>query len=388
MDGRREDVDWLRIGAVWLLIPFHAAMVFNPAPFYHVRNAEVSMVMLVLAGAISLWHMPLLFLLAGWSLHASLARRSPRAVLRERAARLVVPLACGTVLYGPMIKYLELRGGQDLGLHGLRVRPALAETYRAVIPEPIAEMPPFDESFWTFLPTFFTDLGRFTWSHLWFLAYLFTFTALYLPALAALARRPVRSRAVPAWCVYAPLAALVPIQVVLRPRWPGVQNLVDDWANFAYYTTFLLVGFLLARDAGFERAVQGEARRAAGLAAAALVVLLLGVAGVVRSPSVVLATTAVAGWCMIVVLLGFAAARLRRPARALPYLREAAMPVYVLHQPAVVLLAWLVVALPLGIATKFVLLTVGAAAATAAAYELLVRRSAPLRVAHGMKSPS
>ena len=40
---------------------------------------------------------------------------------------------------------------------------------------------------------------------------------------------------------------LVVIQLLLRERWPGVQNLYDDWANFAYYTTYLFAGFLLAK---------------------------------------------------------------------------------------------------------------------------------------------
>src|SRR5262245_2967166 len=69
---RRVDVDWLRVFATYLLFPFHAAMVFNPAPFYHVRNADLSMGMLVFTGFVSLWHMPLFFLLAGWSIVASL----------------------------------------------------------------------------------------------------------------------------------------------------------------------------------------------------------------------------------------------------------------------------------------------------------------------------
>jgi len=385
---RRNDVDWLRIGAVLLLIPFHAAMVFNPAPFYHVRNADVSIVMLVFAGFVSLWHMPLLFLLAGWSLQASLTRRSPRGILRERTTRLLIPLVCGVLLYGPWIKFLELRGGQDFNAHGLRVRADLVETYRSVIDVTLPEMPPFHESFGSFLPTFFTSLERFTWSHLWFIAYLLTFTVLYLPALVALARRPVPDRPVPTWTVYAPLAALVPIQVLLRPHWPGVQNLYDDWANFAYYTTFLLVGFLLARDAAFERAVHAEGRRALGMATVALVVLILGLARAIDSPSVILAATAVAGWGIIVAILGFASVGLQRGTHALPYLREAAMPVYVLHQPVLVLLASVVVVLPLGIPAKFGMLVAAATILTATVYELLIRRVGLLRIAHGMRRTS
>ena len=62
---RRPDIDWLRILATYLLFVFHGAMIFNPAPFFHVRNAETSIFMFIFAGFISLWHMPLFFLVGG-----------------------------------------------------------------------------------------------------------------------------------------------------------------------------------------------------------------------------------------------------------------------------------------------------------------------------------
>jgi len=386
MTTRRSDVDWLRIAAVWLLIPFHAAMIFNPAPFYHVRNEEVTIGMLVFAGAISLWHMPLLFLLAGWSLYASLERRSTGALVRERLARLLVPLVCGVLLYGPAIKYAELRGGQDFNFYGLHVTADVAESLRDVIDRPIPVMPAFTESFGEFLPSFFTRLDRFTWSHLWFLAYLLTFTMLYLPLLRRLATR-APGRAKP-WHVWLPLGLLVPIQIFLRPHWPGVQNLIDDWANFAYYTTYLVVGFLFAHNRELERMAHGERRRAGLVALGSLGLLLAGVVGLVPWPPVILAGTAVAGWSMIVWMLGWANEALRSEARGLSYLREASMPVYVLHQAAVVLVGAWVVRMPIGIAPKFLVVCVGAAVLTLATYELLVRRLPMLRLAHGMRAES
>src|SRR5262245_37882424 len=93
---RRPDIDWLRVAATWLLFVFHAAKVFDPAPFFHIRNPETSLGMLVLAGFIGLWHMPLFFLLAGWSIPGSLGARGAQGFLRERVSRLLVPLVAGT----------------------------------------------------------------------------------------------------------------------------------------------------------------------------------------------------------------------------------------------------------------------------------------------------
>src|SRR5512139_2173478 len=287
---RRYDIDWLRVLATYLLLLFHTGMVFNPAPFYHIRNADVSFTFLILCGFISLWHMPLFFLLAGWSAFSSLSLRGTAGFIRERFFRLFVPLVAGCVLLMPAIKYFELSSGLDANYTGLYVAPKLQEGFRQVIPSGLPPAGPFDLSFLQFLPTFFTHLTRFTWAHLWFVAYLLTFTLLYLPLLVRIraSRREFEGPTSPIW-VYAPLLPLAIIQVTMRERWPGLQNLVDDWANFAYYSTYLVAGFLLARFAALETAVHREWRRALTIALAATLVLLLGVLRAFSSPTVLLA---------------------------------------------------------------------------------------------------
>ncbi|HJQ85372.1 MAG TPA: acyltransferase family protein [Candidatus Binatia bacterium] len=386
MDGtRRPDIDWLRVGATYLLFLFHVGKVFDPAPFYHVRNAELSFAMLVACGFVSLWHMPLFFLLAGWSAAASLRARGARAFLRERGRRLAIPLVAGCVLLAPAIKYVELRSGLDLDHAGLRVAPALQEGFRSVIPGGLPTAAPFDECFLTFLPTFFTRLDRFSWSHLWFVAYLLTLTLVYLPLFAWLLahrdRFAFRGRLV----VYLPILPLAAIQLTMRARWPGIQNLYDDWANVAYYSVFLVAGFLVACQPALERAVHDEWRRSLAVAVAATLVLFAAVLGVTSSPAVLLAGSAVAGWCFVVALLGIARRFATVSGPALAYLSESAFPVYVLHQAAIALPGSLVVGLALGIATKFVLLLLLSVALTMATYHWLVRPFGVGRFLLGMK---
>jgi uncharacterized protein (DUF2147 family) len=383
--ARRHDLDWLRVAATYLLFVFHTGMVFNPAPFYHVRNPDLSFGFLVLCGFVSLWHMPLFFLLAGWSAYASLQARGGRGFLRERILRLWIPLGMGCVLLMPPIKYVELASGLDLSHTGLRVAPELQESFRSIVPTGLGTAPPFAEGFLEFLPTFFTRLDRFTWAHLWFVAYLLTFTLLYYPLFAWLRRAGRGFAAGRAAWVYLPILPLALIQVTLRPRWPGIQNLYDDWANVAYYSTYLLAGFLLARFPPLEQALHREGRRALAIGLGAAAILLLAVLGLVTSQAVVLAASAVAGWCLVVALLGVADARLRRPTPALRYLTESAFPVYLLHQSAIVLLGCLVVRLPLGIAPKFVILLVASVAATLTVYHFGVRPFAVPRFLCGMR---
>ena len=382
--ARRPDIDWLRIVATWLLFVFHTAKVFDPAPFFHIRNPETSIVMMILAGFIGLWHMPLFFLLAGWSIPRSLGARGTSGFVRERVARLVVPLVAGSNCFGPIMKYLELSSGLELSATGLRVSPQLQESFRQVIPQGLGVAPPFTESFLDFLPSFFTQLGRFTWGHLWFLAYLFTLTLVWLPLFRALLGRRPADRMSSAW-VWAPVAPLVLIQLILRPFWPGIQNLYDDWANVAYYSTYLICGFLLAWSPALAAAVSAAWRRALVIAAAATLVLLLLVLGAPLGPMVALAGTAVAGWGWNLALLGATREYVRRPAPA--YLIESALPIYILHQPAIIVVGYfLVLPLGLGVWPKFVLLLLGSIGVTLAVYHLLVRPFAVPRVLLGMKA--
>jgi uncharacterized protein (DUF2147 family)/surface polysaccharide O-acyltransferase-like enzyme len=386
-NDRRHDIDWLRVSATYLLLLFHVGMVFNPAPFFHIRNADQSFVMLIVCGFISLWHMPLFFLLAGWSAFSSLSSRGTNGFLRERFFRLFVPLVAGCVLLMPAIKYLELSNGLDANYTGLYVAPSLQEGFRQLIPAGLPVAAAFDESFTEFLPTFFTRLSRFTWAHLWFVAYLLTFTLLYLPLFRRMRDSRARfERGVQALLVYAPILPLAIVQVTMRERWPGLQNLIDDWANFAYYSTYLIAGFALARWPALEEAVHREHKRALAIALAATSVLLLGVLGAFSSPAILLANTAIAGWCFVIALLGWARRKLSFTTPTLGYLAESAFPVYLLHQWAIVVPGYFLIRLPLELWTKFFLLLGVATATTLATYHLLVRPFSVPRFLCGMKT--
>jgi uncharacterized protein (DUF2147 family) len=166
----------------------------------------------------------------------------------------------------------------------------------------------------------------------------------------------------------------------------GLQNLIDDWANFSYYSTFLLCGFVLARFPALEAVAHGERKRALSIAFAATVLLLLAVLGVFASPTVILTLTAVAGWCFVLAFLGFARQRLSYSRPALDYLTESALPVYLLHQSAIVVPGYFLIQLPLGPLTKFTLLLAVSTTATLGVYHLLVRPFAIPRFLCGMKA--
>lgn len=359
---RRWDVDWLRIVATLLLLPFHAGKAFDVAPYYHVKVATPSETVGLFTGFVHLFHMPLFFTIAGWALAGSVLRREFRPLVAERSRRLLLPLVVGCVTFGPFIGWVQYR---DID-HGR-------------------------ESFVEFLPSFFTSMQRFTWSHLWFLAYLFAFTVLYAPLMRRAGRVIERwsvDRLTIVWLVVVPLAF---VQICLRGRWPGFQNLYDDWANFTYYSLFLWAGFLLARVRGAEATVERARKTLLGVGlAAAAPLAVLGDASPGFTPEWVVAQSLIAlsavglvggGW-------GYARRHWNADNAARRYLADAAFPVYVLHQPVVVALALIVVHGAVATSLGLPALVLSAAVVTFATYELAVRRSATVQYALGITGGS
>jgi len=104
--SRRRDIDWLRIGATFLLFPFHSARLFDHQP-WHVKSPDAAAGFDLFVWLIHQFHMPLFFALAGWSLERALHVRTEDEIRRERYARLLVPFLVGVALLSPPQAYLE-----------------------------------------------------------------------------------------------------------------------------------------------------------------------------------------------------------------------------------------------------------------------------------------
>jgi glucan biosynthesis protein C len=311
------------------------------------------------------FHMPLFFVLAGWSIARSLERRPPADVRRERYARLLVPLLAGVALLSPPQAYVEAI--TQRGFHG---------------------------SFLEYLPRFFGSLEHFSWHHFWFLVYLFTFTMLYLPLFGRLARARLALDAPGPRLLYLAVVPFAAVQLALRWRWPGFQNLYDDWANFVWYSLFFIAGFLVGRSPALEALIHRERRRAAAVFVVAILAMLPILATleeriVTPGPGYLLywPLNAAAGVCGVAAILGFGARLAAVDGPAFRYLREAALPVYALHQTVIVVLGYGIVnaAAPLGV--RYVALLGASVVVTLALYHFAVRGVRPVAVLFGMKLP-
>lgn len=363
MNDRRYDIDWLRIFATYLLFPFHVGKVFDVPPYYHIKNATLSDGLGVLTSYIHLWHMPLFFLLAGWSLHASLSLRGPWAVMGERFKRIFIPFLFGCLTLCVGLGYIE---------HIL--------------------MKHVQMSFLDFIPRFFTSLDYFTWGHLWFLIYLFTFTLLYFPLFWRLARKPASSAPVNSWLLYLPIPVMMFLQITLRIWWPGYQNLVSDWGNFTYYSIFMWLGFLLGRRPALREAISREWKRAGVIALVSSAVFIYfeinDPESDVAEHLLYFSLGTIVGYTAIMAILGWAYDHLRFRNTALDYLAESALPVYILHQGGIVFPGWFIIQMGAPIIVKYPLLLVTAVTVTVLAYHFVIRSINPLRFLFGMKPKS
>lgn len=372
MHTRRNDIDWLRIFAVLLLFSFHTAMIFDGGRYY-VVNVPPSPVAGAFGEIVHQWHMPLFFLLAGMSTCLALGFRSGGDYLKERFKRLLIPLTFGTLVIVPPQVYIALRD------HG-----------------------GYEGSFFAFYPKFFNGVapsGNFEWGHLWFLAYLLVYSLLALPVflwlrgaagqrvttrLAALCDRP--------GALFLFALPLFLVEGTLRPRWPGWQNLVDDWANFFWYLLYFGYGYLICTNERFKQAIDKHLKLAATVVLSVLFMYAgtkaLGVEvkwGYTWDGVLLQFVRAVFSWAWLLMFLGLGQRYLNCGGKVLAYAREAAYPVYILHQTVLVWIGFYVVRWPLGTPAKFAIINISALLTTLLVYDLAVRRANPVRFLFGMK---
>ncbi len=375
--ARAHYVDWLRVIAVLLLIPYHTARVFDIWDSFYAKNAELSGVLTYAVVAfLNIWQIPLLFLLAGAAAWFALGRRTPGQFLQERGRRLLLPLAFGLFVIVPPQAYLAR----------------------------LQYIQGYSDSYPRFLLDYFRvrgDLtgysGLFTPGHLWFVGYLLVIS-LAAPPLVLLAKQPSIRR----WgsSVAGLIAARPRIGTVLVLAAPVVPLFFAgalpafSGKNLFVDLTLFVLGFVLVADSRLVDAVEGSRLAALVLAlAGATAVIALEITsfqapkyslGDVLSYLLNTWTT----WLYLVALLGFGRHYLSSGSRLLGYANEAAYPFYILHQTAIVLVAHFVVLSPASVAVKFVAIAFFSLAATLASYDLLVRRVGALRFLFGVKPRS
>ncbi|MBN8816682.1 MAG: acyltransferase [Sphingomonas sp.] len=369
---RHYGMDWLRIGAFAVLILYHTAMVFTPWGF-HVKTAQPVDGLAVAMLITNPWRLMLLFVVSGYASRALFAKSGGVGrFMTSRASRLLIPLLFGVVVMVPPQSWVELvtQHGytRDFGYFLLHDYFAFAAIDGVGLP---------------------------TWNHLWFVGYLFTYTAAL--SLLLVLPRPARLQAwfdaaFGGWrALLIPAVYLVLSQVVFFHRWSDSQDLIHDGvAHLAYFPAFLF-GFGLARSKPVMAGLVRWWKPAAALAVASYAVgagVELTYPGDLYPPQwlgeIMLVAHQLQSWSAVAALIGLAERYLNRDAAIRPMLTEAVFPFYLIHQTVIVLGEFALKPLGIGAAAEFAIL-VPATVAGCWAFYLIGREMNWLRPLIGLR---
>ncbi len=383
MGPRKYFLDWLRVIAFGLLILYHVGCLYATWP-YNLQSPRNGSGIEWLLLALTPWRMALLFLISGVASRYLLVKLGPGGLALDRLRRLLPVLLFAMFVVIPPQTYVELL---DKGLTHQDYLHFWLFSYLAADQTLVA---PLHKT----MPTY---------DHLWFLVYLLIY-ALVLAFVAGVAgflggvfgvqrRSPVDRWRLPLWLLLtAPALWLIGAIFVMeriRPAtyWPG-----NDWGSHLKWAGMFATGVLLAVHDEYWDWVR---RRRLALALVAVLFLVLqsinravwltGLADPVWSAALWSIASGLYAWTIIGALAGYAGRYLNHPSALLSHLNEAILPVYVLHQPILLVAAYLMFPLRLPLTEEAAVLIAVTAFGSLAVYEIAIRPLAVTRFLFGLK---
>jgi len=366
--SRKYYLDWLRVAAFGLLIPFHVGMLYA-SWFYPLKSPRLVPAVEWVLMLSTPWRLALIFLVAGVASRHLIVKLGPGGFARDRLRRLLP-----VILFGMLVVNAPQTWIVALARHMT------------------------DVDFWTFWPAYLhNDHSVFKppgmpmprWDHIWFLLYLLPYGLVFALAWKLKLRPPK----LPVWLLLSlPALWLVLTGFLIERVWPRTDTVFNDWGAHLEWAGLFATGVMLAPRSDAWRWMQDNRRSLAAVAGVLGVCLLADHALYVRG---MLAESlswisyyligGLYGWIVILALCGFAQTYLKHPSAALTYLNTAILPVYVLHQPVMFAVAYNLFPLGLPLGLEAVILTLATFGGSLAIYHFAIRPVGLIRVMFGLK---
>jgi surface polysaccharide O-acyltransferase-like enzyme len=184
---------------------------------------------------------------------------------------------------------------------------------------------------------------------------------------------------------------LLVVRLGLQPFFPHYGN----WANFCFLLFFFILGYLLFADKRFAQAVRRDwpimlTLGIAAFLALAAITMATGELDIEAAPRTALdfvwwALFTVCSWCWTAFMLFVGMRFLNFGNKWLQYGQEALLPFFVIHEPAIIVIAYFVVQWDASLLPKLLALVLSAFAVSLGLYQFAIRRIGPLRAMFGMK---
>jgi hypothetical protein len=379
---RRHDIDALRCLAFALLILYHWCMLYVGGDDWdwHLKSTHLGEWLQLPMLFVNRWRMDLIFLISGLSVSFLLRDSGVGRFVASRSWRLLLPLVFGCLVVVPIQPYAQ---GVANGLVEPGFGRFLMRYFSHGQPWPAGAFDGWEHGF--------------TWNHLWYLAYLWTYTialALLLPLLRSRAGQRLRGALVGlrGWkLLVLPAIPLAMATIALQPFFEDTGDLVHDWYRHAIYFTAFLYGYWIGTDRGLWEELVRLRRHSLAimLGLFSIYIVLARILPDEISDSMQALVWTLRNlyiWAALSTILGWAHLLLNRPLRWLPWANEALYPWYVLHQSLIVLCAYWLLPLHLNAWIEPSLVLAGTIAGCWALHEFVIRRSAMLRPCFGLKS--
>lgn len=377
MRERRHDIDWLRVIIILLVLIFHTALMFTNVGF-HLNNEDKSFSLMILAGWLDSWFMPLFFLIAGFSNYFNLNKRSIRDYIINRTYRILIPVYITglffilfSVFYFEAYTYYNFRGSL------IDLIPIYFERFRIFnVASPAGLIPlPYP-------------------SHMWFLQFLILISIISIP-LIKVAESKIGKKVIQFITngkrIYIFLVPLFIIRVTLRSFFEGEHN----WADFVEFVIYYLIGYIFASNPSFKKRIEQKSisHLILGLLAFGfghgLIMQLWGYnypSGEGFSLKYVSFQFffTICRYSWILFMLSIASKYLNFTNKILMYCKEAVFPFYIIHKTVMLSIAWFILSLSLGVFTKFISIIILSLVGIMLIYEFIIRRFNVLRILCGM----
>ena len=379
---RRYDLDWIRVGAFFLLILYHVGMFYVPWE-WHVKSPRPVEALEPFMLLTNPWRLTLLFLVSGAATRFMADKVSVGKLTGARVARLLPPLVFAMIVIVPpqsyyqVVEYIAAHPGTSLTVDNFWVRYMTASGHWCS-PDGCLITP--------------------TYNHMWFVAYLFVYTLVLAGLLLvwrrlgehvqAGAERVLNRLGLLVW----PVLFLGLLRATLYVRYGETHALVGDHYVHAVSFSAFLLGFGLAKSDVLRQRLTAARWPALALAIAAYAgwatfVWIYRGDTPIPSPELKLVMRFVQpaqAWCAIVAILGFGAKHLNRGGPTLRYLTLGVFPFYLVHQTLIVVAAHHLAKLGLPRPLEALILIASTFAGCFATYEI-ARRIPGVRMLFGLK---
>lgn len=367
---RRADVDHLRVLALALLIIYHVLLIYTGREFWRVSSEHHGYWADYLLNVLTPWRMSLVFLIGGIAVRFMLSRPSFGAFVQERAARLLTAFVFAVIVLVPPQRFVrldELGAGANQDYFGYLIHEA-----------------PFAVSFFgVHVPQF---------AHAWFLPYLFIYSTLIgalwwgAPKLFAAIQSGIARVHVGIW-IGVTMAWFTFLEIK-RIQTAGDHLFFSDTQAHLKFLPLFVFGVMIGRNAEFSRQLDGI-KVPLWITTGALIIISGALEWLFlhdrMGDTPWLAARGLYGGAMLFSVLAFGNWALNRPNKASRYAADAILPIYLMHQTALIITADAIVSRGWPLPIEMSALLLATTLIPLAVYHVFVRRTPWLRFLFGLR---